>query len=63
MSMFIAKPAATLSGELKIPGDKSISHRCIMLGSLSQGITKVSGFLEGEDALSTLKALGYGRQN
>lgn len=54
--MFIAKPATTLSGELKIPGDKSISHRCIMLGSLSQGITKVSGFLEGEDALSTLKA-------
>jgi len=35
MSMFIAKPAATLSGELKIPGDKSISHRCIMLGSFA----------------------------
>jgi len=56
MSKFIAKPATTLSGQLKIPGDKSISHRSIMLGSLSEGVTKVSGFLEGEDALSTLKA-------
>ena len=56
MSKFIASPASTLSGELKVPGDKSISHRSIMLGSLSHGITKVSGFLEGEDALSTLKA-------
>ena len=44
MSKFIAKPATTLSGELKIPGDKSISHRCIMLGSLSQGITKYQVF-------------------
>jgi len=56
MSKFIAKPATTLSGELKIPGDKSISHRSIILGSLSEGVTKVSGFLEGDDALSTLKA-------
>ena len=56
MSKFIAKPATTLSGQLKIPGDKSISHRSIMLGSLSEGVTKVSGFLEGDDALSTLKA-------
>jgi 3-phosphoshikimate 1-carboxyvinyltransferase len=56
MSKFIVKPATTLSGKLKIPGDKSISHRSIMLGSLSQGITQVSGFLQGEDALSTLKA-------
>jgi len=56
MSKFIASPANSLSGNLKVPGDKSISHRSIMLGSLSHGITKVSGFLEGEDALSTLKA-------
>ena len=56
MSKFIASPSTTLSGNLKVPGDKSISHRSIMLGSLSNGITKVSGFLEGEDALSTLKA-------
>ncbi len=56
MSKFIAKPATSLSGNLKIPGDKSISHRSIMLGSLASGVTKVKGFLEGEDALSTLKA-------
>ena len=56
MSKFIAKPATTLSGDLKVPGDKSISHRSIMLGSLASGTTKVTGFLEGEDALSTLKA-------
>ena len=56
MSKFIANPASTLAGDLKVPGDKSISHRSIMLGSLANGITQVSGFLEGEDALSTLKA-------
>ncbi len=56
MSKFIASPATTLSGNLKVPGDKSISHRSIMLGSLAKGVTKVTGFLEGEDALSTLKA-------
>jgi 3-phosphoshikimate 1-carboxyvinyltransferase len=56
MSKFIASPANSLSGDLKVPGDKSISHRSIMLGSLCQGVTKVTGFLEGEDALSTLKA-------
>ena len=56
MSKFIASPATSLSGNLKVPGDKSISHRSIMLGSLSNGVTKVTGFLEGEDALSTLKA-------
>lgn len=56
MSKFIANPSDKLHGTLKVPGDKSISHRSIMLGSLASGVTKVSGFLEGEDALSTLKA-------
>lgn len=56
MSKFIAQPAHTLNGILKVPGDKSISHRCIMLGSLANGITEVRGFLQGEDALATLKA-------
>ena len=41
---------------MRVPGDKSISHRSIMLGSLADGITRVSGFLEGEDSLATLKA-------
>lgn len=45
-----------LRGEITVPGDKSISHRSIMLGSLAQGTTRVRGFLEGEDNLSTLKA-------
>lgn len=45
-----------LSGEIRVPGDKSISHRSIMLGSLAEGTTRVSGFLEGADALATLQA-------
>lgn len=53
---FISKPASELSGTFRVAGDKSISHRSIMLGSLAEGTTRVTGFLEGEDALSTLKA-------
>ncbi|MHB8708314.1 MAG: 3-phosphoshikimate 1-carboxyvinyltransferase, partial [Desulfuromonadales bacterium] len=49
-------PAKTLRGEIITPGDKSISHRSIMFGSLAEGTTRVSGFLTGEDNLSTLKA-------
>ncbi len=45
-----------LTGRLRVPGDKSISHRAIMLGSLADGITEVTGFLEGEDSLATLNA-------
>lgn len=53
---YTVKPGGSVSGELRIPGDKSISHRSIMLGSLADGITEVEGFLEGEDALATLQA-------
>ncbi|MFC6382237.1 bifunctional prephenate dehydrogenase/3-phosphoshikimate 1-carboxyvinyltransferase [Psychrobacter glacincola] len=49
-------PSNTVSGTITIPGDKSISHRSIMLGSLATGVTRVTGFLEGEDALATLQA-------
>ncbi len=56
MSSFVVSPAQSLKGTIKVPGDKSISHRSIMLGSIANGVTQVSGFLEGEDALSTLKA-------
>ncbi len=49
-------PTKSLRGELSVPGDKSISHRSIMLGSLAEGTTRVSGFLMGEDNLSTWKA-------
>ena len=53
---FILQPGGALSGEARVPGDKSISHRSIMLGALAEGTTRVSGFLEGEDALATLAA-------
>ena len=46
----------SLQGSIRMPGDKSISHRAIMLGAIAEGITKVSGFLEAEDTLATLKA-------
>lgn len=49
-------PSGRLSGTLRVPGDKSISHRSIMLGSLAEGVTEVSGFLTGEDCLCTMKA-------
>lgn len=51
---YIVHPGGQIQGELRVPGDKSISHRSIMLGSLAEGTTKVTGFLEGEDALATL---------
>ena len=53
---FIVKPGGTLNGEIRVPGDKSISHRSIMLGALAEGTTEVTGFLEGEDNLATLNA-------
>lgn len=43
-----------MNGEARVPGDKSISHRSIMLGALAEGTTRIRGFLEGEDALATL---------
>jgi 3-phosphoshikimate 1-carboxyvinyltransferase len=53
---FLVRPGGCLKGALRVPGDKSISHRSIMLGSLAEGVTSVTGFLEGEDALATLNA-------
>nr|WP_319795819.1 3-phosphoshikimate 1-carboxyvinyltransferase [Moraxella macacae] len=49
-------PSTTFTGTHKVAPDKSISHRSIMLGSLANGVTQISNFLEGEDALSTLQA-------
>ncbi|AZD09733.1 Cyclohexadienyl dehydrogenase [Pseudomonas chlororaphis] len=54
--IFLANPGGRLTGRIRVPGDKSISHRSIMLGSLAEGTTEVEGFLEGEDALATLQA-------
>lgn len=53
---FIVQPGGTLSGTFTVAGDKSVSHRSIMLGALATGTTHVTGFLEGEDALATLQA-------
>lgn len=49
-------PGGKLSGELRVPGDKSISHRSVMLGALAEGATTVTGLLEGEDVLCTVAA-------
>jgi 3-phosphoshikimate 1-carboxyvinyltransferase len=53
---FIAQPGGVVRGRVRVPGDKSISHRAIMLGSLACGASVVEGFLESEDALATLQA-------
>lgn len=53
---FESSPVRTLRGQITVPGDKSISHRSIILGAIAKGTTKVTGFLEGEDCLATLNA-------
>ncbi len=54
--LYQVSPGGQLSGTIRVPGDKSVSHRAIMLGSLAEGTTRIRGFLEGEDALSTMNA-------
>src|SRR5690349_3241520 len=56
-SLAAARPAKPLSGRVAVPGDKSISHRALMLGGLAVGRTEISGLLEGEDVLATAAAL------
>ena len=51
------RPAAPLAGTIRVPGDKSISHRALMLGALAVGRTEITGLLEGEDVLATAAAL------
>ena len=50
-------PGGSVCGTLTVPGDKSISHRALMLGAIAEGTTQVSGFLAGEDCLATARAL------
>src|SRR5512139_455734 len=59
MSKFTVEPAAGVAGEVTVPGDKSVSHRAVMFGALASGRTHVTGFLEGEDCLSTMKAVAH----
>lgn len=53
----VISPAKKLQGTLRVPGDKSISHRAVMIGSLATGKTEIEGFLPGEDCLSTIRCM------
>lgn len=57
MSRYRLEPGGSVAGEVRVPGDKSISHRALMLGGIAEGTTEVSGFLASEDCLATLSAL------
>jgi 3-phosphoshikimate 1-carboxyvinyltransferase len=54
---FISTPVDRIEGQIRVPGDKSISHRALMLGALADGATEIFGFLPGEDCLATVAAL------
>ena len=56
ISQFYIRPGGDLHGEIRVPGDKSISHRAVMLGAIAEGDTRIDGFLQGEDCLATLNA-------
>ena len=56
MNSITIEPAASVKGNITVPGDKSISHRSIMLGAIANGVTTVRGFLRGEDNMSTMHA-------
>src|ERR1700720_3397429 len=52
-----ARSSGPLTGKVRVPGDKSISHRALILGALAVGPTRISGLLEGQDVLNTAKAM------
>ena len=52
-----SRPAAPLAGDIRVPGDKSISHRALMFGGLAVGESRIEGLLEGEDVLRTATRL------
>ncbi|WP_291524228.1 3-phosphoshikimate 1-carboxyvinyltransferase [Acidithiobacillus sp.] len=56
MSRYLVHPGGQLKGRFSVPGDKSISHRAVILGALAEGITEVEGLLEGADVLATIAA-------
>lgn len=53
---FTVQPGGQMNGRLRVPGDKSISHRAIMFAAIAQGTTRITGFLESADCLATLRA-------
>ena len=56
-SVLTARPGAALTGAVPAPGDKSVSHRALILGGMATGVTDVEGLLEGEDILATARAV------
>jgi len=56
LQRFVVEPGQRVAGSIAVPGDKSISHRALMLGAIAEGRTRVNGFLESEDCLATLAA-------
>ena len=56
MTRFVCSPGASVNGDIRVPGDKSISHRSIILSSIANGRSNISGFLQGEDSLNTIRA-------
>ncbi len=57
MRVYRVAPANAISGRIAVPGDKSISHRAVIFGAIAEGLTRVSGFLPGEDTLATAAIL------
>ena len=55
-SNFQINPGGAITGRFTVPGDKSISHRALMLGAIAEGETTIHGFLQGEDTLATAQA-------
>ncbi|EGQ61893.1 3-phosphoshikimate 1-carboxyvinyltransferase [Acidithiobacillus sp. GGI-221] len=56
MTRYLVRPGSRLAGRFPVPGDKSISHRAVILGALAEGVTEVEGLLEGADVLATIAA-------
>jgi 3-phosphoshikimate 1-carboxyvinyltransferase len=57
MQRFHVEPSGNVEGALRVPGDKSISHRALMLGAIANGTSNITGFLPGEDCLATMAAI------
>ena len=57
MSEFRVKPTGAFTAEMTVPGDKSMSHRAVIIGALSNGPCEISGFLPSEDCVATVNAL------
>jgi len=57
VSDFVSQPVDRVNGELRVPGDKSISHRALMLAAIADGDSRITGFLPGADCLATLGAV------